>query len=242
MKLVVRLIAVLIGLCSLAGPVIAQTSSAAVTGHVVDQTRAVVPKAQVKLIEQSTGVTVTTRTNANGEFNFTNVEPGTYTAVVAAPGFKELRKRDLVLSASVNLDAGVFMLPVGSESEAVTIEAEITPLQITSSERSAELDTQQIDNLLAIGRDVMSMTKVMPGVVENTDGASSLSTTTAPVVNGVNNEYSMSTIDGVIGSTRGLDTLDTPANLDAVKEVTVNQSNYTAQYGGEAGGGFNFVS
>jgi hypothetical protein len=52
----------------------------------------------------------------------------------------------------------------------------------------------------------------------------------------------MSTIDGAIGNTRGLSTLDTPLNLDAVQEVSVNESNYTAQYGGEAGGEFNFVT
>ncbi len=220
----------------------AQTSSATVSGHVVDQSKGVVPDATVRLVEESTHVSLTTHSNGNGDFIFTDVQPGTFTVIVTANGYKELQKRDLVLYASVNLDAGVFTLQVGTVAQSITIEADVTPLQTTSSERSAVLDTQQVDNLLSIGRDVMAMTKVMPGVVENSDGASSLSTTTAPVVNGVNNEYSMSTIDGVIGNTRGLDTLDTPANLDAVKEVTVNQSNYTAQYGGEAGGGFNFVT
>ncbi|HEY1649106.1 MAG TPA: carboxypeptidase regulatory-like domain-containing protein [Terracidiphilus sp.] len=220
----------------------AQTSTAAVTGHVVDQSNGAVPNATVRLVEQSTRVAVSTQSNAKGDFNFNDVQPGTYTAIVTAPGYKELQKRDLVLYASVNLDASVFTLQVGAVAQSVTIEADVTPLQTTSSERSSVLDTQQVENLLSIGRDVMAMTKVMPGVVENSDGASSLGTTGAPVVNGVNNEYSMSTIDGVIGNTRGLNTLDTPANLDAVNEVTVNQSNYTAQYGGEAGGGFNFVT
>ncbi len=134
------------------------------------------------------------------------------------------------------------MLQVGTVAQTVTVEADVTALQTTSSERSAVLDTTQIDNLLAIGRDVMSMTKTMPGVVENSDGAGSLSTTTAPVVNGVNNEYSTSQVDGVVSNTRGLATMDTPINLDAVKEVTVNQGNYQAQYGGEAGGQFSFVT
>ena len=243
MKIRMRLVAIVLAL--LVVPLqwaSAQTSSAAVSGHVVDQSGGAVPNAQIKLMDEQTNVAITARTNSKGDFIFTNVQPGTYTAVVEAVGYKELQKRDLVVYASVNLDSGIFTLQVGTVAQSVTIEADVTPLQTTSSERSAVLDTQQVTNLLSIGRDVMAMTKVMPGVVENSDGASSLSTTTAPVVNGVNNEYSMSTIDGVIGNTRGLSTLDTPANLDAVKEVTVNQSNYTAQYGGESGGGFNFVT
>lgn len=242
MKFMMRLVAIPFLLSALALNGGAQTSSAAISGHVVDQSKGVVANAEVRLIDQQTNVAITTKTNETGDFVFSSIQPGTYTAVVTATGYKELRKLDLVLYASVNLDAGTFILQVGTVAQSISVEADITQLQTTSSERSAVLDTVQIDNLLAIGRDVMAMTKVMPGVVENSDGASSLSTTTAPVVNGVNNEYSMTQVDGVIANTRGLATMDTPINLDAVKEVTVNEGNYQAQYGGEAGGNFSFVT
>jgi hypothetical protein len=242
MKIMMRLVATAFLLGAFVYQASAQTSSASISGHVVDQSKSALPNAEVKLIDQSTNVAISTHTSANGDFVFADVAPGTYTAIVTAVGFKELRKVNLVLYASVNLDAGTFSLSIGTVQQTVTIEADITALQTTSSERSAVLDTTQIDNLLAIGRDVMSMTKVMPGVVENSDGAGSLSTTTAPVVNGVNNEYSTSQVDGVIANTRGLATMDTPINLDAVKEVTVNQGSYQAQYGGEAGGQFSFVT
>jgi Carboxypeptidase regulatory-like domain len=243
MRIMLRLVAIVImlGLCAV--PVVAQTSSATISGHVVDQSKGLVPNAEVKLIDEATRAFVaTTHTNANGDFSFADVNPATYTIIVTAPGYKELRKVNLVHFALQNLDAGTFTLQMGTVQQTVTIQADITPLQTESSERSGVLDTQQTDNLLSVGRDVMAMTKVIPGVVENSNGAASLGTTTAPVVNGVNNEYSMSTIDGAIGNTRGLDTLDTPLNLDAVKEVSVNESNYTAQYGGEAGGMFNYVT
>ena len=225
-----------------AHPAGAQTSSAAISGHVVDQSQGVVPNASIRLIQQSTNVAISTQTNANGDFVFTNVQPGTYSVIVTAQGYKELRKVNLVLSASQNLSAGTFVLAVGAESQSVTVEADITPLQTSSSERSGVLDTQQIDNLLSLGRDVMAMTKVIPGVVENTDGYSSLSQSSIPVTNGVNSEYDEATVDGVVSNTRGNNSLDTPLNLDAVQEVTVNASNYQAQYGGTAGANFNFVT
>ena len=222
MKIMMRLVAIAFLLGAFLLQANAQTSSASISGHVIDQSKSAIPNAEVKLLDQSTNVVISTHTSGNGDFVFADVAPGTYTAIVTAVGFKELRKVNLVLYASVNLDAGTFSLSIGAVQQTVTIEADMTALQTTSSERSAVLDTTQIDNLLAIGRDVMSMTKVMPGVVENSDGAGSLSTTTAPVVNGVNNEYSTSQVDGVIANTRGLATMDTPINLDAVKEVTVN--------------------
>ncbi|MDE3149746.1 MAG: carboxypeptidase regulatory-like domain-containing protein [Acidobacteriota bacterium] len=241
MKIILRLAAAVVALGFVALPVWAQTSSAAITGHIVDQSKGVVPNAEVKLVEQSTNVAVTTHSNANGDFIFTNVQPGTYTAVVTASGYKELRKVGLVLSASQSLSAGTFVLQVGTVAQSVTVEADITPLQTTSSERSGVLDVQQMDNLLAIGRDAMALTRVMPGVVGG-EGSTTLSTSGTPTVNGVNSEYNLATIDGVTGNTRGLGTLDTPINLDAVKEVTVLSSNYQAQYGKTAGANFNFVT
>jgi Carboxypeptidase regulatory-like domain len=243
MKYIMRLVVIAmaaVGMCAL--PIGAQTISAALSGHVVDQSKGAVPNATVRLVDELTNVAVSTHTNSNGDFIFTNVQPGTYRAIVTANGYKELSKVDLVLSAATNLDAGVFVLQVGTVAQSVTVEAAITPLQTTSSERSSVLDTEQMDNLLAIGRDPMSMTRIMPGVVQTGEGASSLSTTTIPVTNGVNNEYGMATVDGVVSNTRGLATMDTPINLDAVKEISVAQSNYQAQYGKTAGAEFNFVT
>lgn len=242
MKIRMRLVAMATALlCLIALPAGAQTSSAALTGHVIDQSKGVVPNATVRLIEQSTNVAVTTRTNASGDFIFPNVEPGTYTAIVSANGYKETRKVDLALNASQNLSAGTFVLQVGSVAESVTVQADITPLQTSSSERSEVLDTKQMDNLLAIGRDAMALTRVMPGVV-GSEGSSSLGTSGTPTVNGVNSEYNLATIDGITGNTRGLATLDTPINLDAVQQVTVLGSNYQAAYGKTAGANFNFVT
>ena len=37
------------------------------------------------------------------------------------------------------------------------------------------------------------------------------------------------------GNTRGLSTLDTPLNLDAIQQITILTANYQAQYGKTAG-------
>jgi hypothetical protein len=241
-----RLVAVVTILSCFALPGRAQTSSATISGHVVDQSQGVVAKATVTLINQQTNVIVTTQVRPNGDFIFADVQPGTFSVIVQAPGYKELKQVDLRLSASQNLSTGTLTLQIGEVSQSVTVAAAITPLQTTSSERSGVLDTEQLENLLAIGRDSMALTRVLPGVVEPGGsggyGSSSLGTSGTPTVNGVNSEYNLATIDGVTGNTRGLNTLDTPLNLDAVQQVTLMGSNYQAQYGKTAGGNFNFIT
>lgn len=241
MKNFVRIIAVAIMIVCITIQGRTQTSSATISGHIVDQSGGIVVNAEVKLVDQQTGVAVTTHVREDGDFIFPDVQPGTFTVIVQAPGFKELKQVDLRLSASQNLSTGILKLQVGQVSESITVRADITPLQTTSSERSGVLDTEQLDNLLAVGRDAIAMLRVIPGVV-GTGGASSLSTTTTPTVNGVNSAYNLATVDGGVGNTRGGATLDTPLNLDAVQEVTLLGSNYQAAYGATAGGNFNFVT
>jgi hypothetical protein len=219
----------------------AQTSSGTINGRVVDQSGGVVAGAQVRLINQQTGVAIKTEVRPNGSFIFPDVQPGTFNVVVQAPGYKELRKENLRLNASQILSAGTLTLQVGEVSQAVTISADVTPIQINSSERSDVLDDHQMENLLAIGRDAMALVRVMPGVV-GTEGGESLGTESTPTINGVNSEYNNATIDGVTGNTRGLSTLDTPLNLDAIKEVSVMAANYQAQYGKTAGANINIVT
>ena len=246
MKSPLRLVAVVTMLSCFGLSGRAQTSSATISGHVVDQSQGIVTRAKVTLINQRTNVIVTTQVRPNGDFIFADVQPGTFSVIVQAPGYKELKQVDLRLSASQNLSTGTLTLQIGEVSQSVTVAAAITPLQTTSSERSGVLDTEQLENLLAIGRDSMALTRVLPGVVEPGGsggyGSSSLGTSGTPTVNGVNSEYNLATIDGVTGNTRGLNTLDTPLNLDAVQQVTLMGSNYQAQYGKTAGGNFNFIT
>ncbi len=241
MKRLLRAGTLLLSLCSLGLACPAQTSSGTLTGHVVDPSGSVVVGAAVDLLNQDTGVLTTSTVRSTGDFTFADVQPGTFTVVVKATGFKEFRQVDLHLSASQVLSAGKITLQIGEVSETVTVSADITPLQAGSSERSGVLDNTQLVNLLAIGRDAMALTRTLPGVV-GSEGGSSLGTSGTPNVNGINNEYNSATIDGVVGNTRGLSTLDTPINMDAVQEVTLLGSNYQAQYGKTAGANFNFVT
>src|SRR5207245_771775 len=98
MNVLTRLVAIVTILSCFALQGRAQTSSATISGHLVDQTKGIVTNADVVLINQQTNVSIAKHVNANGDFNFPDVQPGTFTVIVKAPGFKELRQVDLVLS------------------------------------------------------------------------------------------------------------------------------------------------
>ena len=70
----------------------AQTSSGTISGHVVDQTDAVVTNAEVKLINQQTGCLVSTQVRPNGDFIFADVQPGTFTVIVQAAAIRSCER------------------------------------------------------------------------------------------------------------------------------------------------------
>src|SRR5262245_35710089 len=78
----------------------AQTSSATISGHVVDPSGAAVTSADITLTNELTNVAVTAHTNSKGDFQFPDTQPGTFTVLVHSTGFKDLRQTGLVLSAS----------------------------------------------------------------------------------------------------------------------------------------------
>src|SRR5579883_416203 len=75
-------------LVALAVPAWSQTSTAGtVVGQVVDEQKAAIPGATVKLVDTSTNSAQTTVTNSEGRYVFTPVNPGTYNLTFSKDGF-----------------------------------------------------------------------------------------------------------------------------------------------------------
>ena len=84
-----RAIAVLTVLLLFAFAAPAQQSSGAISGIVKDSQGAVVPGAQVTLIDEERAAQRKQSSGAEGRFSFDLLTPSTYTAAVEAPGFKK---------------------------------------------------------------------------------------------------------------------------------------------------------
>ncbi len=222
---------------------VAQSSSGDIYGRVLDSNGDVVPNADVTLTNQQTGDTRTVKTGNLGDFIFATLQPGTYTVLIKAQGFKELEKRDMNLSASERLSAGDLRLALGSVKEEVTVEANATPVQTNSGERSALLDSTQVTNLMSRGRDIMALLTILPGVVQDDEGNDALGTFKSPAaMSGTRGQYNGMNMDGISATPRSGENLDTPLNMDAISEVKVLQNSYQAEYGKGAGSIINVVS
>src|SRR5713101_9886134 len=85
-----RLVLAILIVLSLAVAANAQTYRGAINGTVMDPSGAVVPNAQVKAKEKSTGIDHSTVTTSDGQFAFQDIALGMYSVTVTATGFPVL--------------------------------------------------------------------------------------------------------------------------------------------------------
>jgi hypothetical protein len=116
----------------------AQRDLATITGTVTDSSGGVVPNARVTITETGTGQVYQLTTNAAGEFTRPALKPSTYNVTVAAPGFKQFERRDVVLTAGDRTGVNI-SLSLGDIGQTVEVSASAQLLQTESTQIGAAL-------------------------------------------------------------------------------------------------------
>ncbi len=135
-----------------------------VQGVVADPTGAVVPGATVTLTNKSTGVALTSSTDATGRFLFPAVNPGDYTIQVAAAGFQRFVVSQLAVSVTKTYTIPV-KLKIGAASQTVTVkEVAGAELQTTNASIGTTIGGNTLQFLPTAQRNVSSLLSLQPAV------------------------------------------------------------------------------
>ena len=230
-------------LCCLAPPPAgAQAVSGTILGFVKDSTGAVVPGATVTLVNAGTGYTRTVVTDASGEYTAPLIPTGTYTVSAEITGFKKVAKTNVLLGVDqkVRMDLA---LELGAMTEVVEIQAETPLLQTSSSELGTTVVEEQIKTLPLNGRNFVSLTRTVPGVLRgipgaNIDGAGSLAwrASAAFSANGQRPRDNSFLLDGVDNNETWLQTVVIFPSPDSLQEFKLQTSTYSAEFGKSLGG------
>ena len=223
----------------------AQTTTGGFSGNVVDDGGLVLPGATVTLLQEATGAIRNTVTNEVGVFNFAAVQPGPYTVRVELPGFSTYELTGAQLSTNQQYNVGTVELSIAALEETVQVTAQRI-VETISSDRSALITEETIDAITVRGRDVTSMLRILPGVGYQPDPdaiGEIVIGSWLPNVGGTRQGWSTVTIDGIPGNDIGLPEVSSHSmNPDAVGEVNVQLTNFTADTGRNGGAQINLVT
>jgi Carboxypeptidase regulatory-like domain len=225
----------------------AQSTNATLNGTVLDQSGAVIPGAELTLINAATGFEARFTSNERGEFSFRNLTPGTYDLKVAKQGFQNYLQKGIILTINANVRADATMT-VGGQSETVTVSGATSLINYENATLQGGVAPDTLNNLpIVVGgapRSSMSLAVLLPGVTTSSSGQAfnaringGLQMGDEAVFDGVSMQQGFMNQSGMV-SLQG----DFQMSPDMVSEVKVVTSNYDAQYGSTTSGQLIVVS
>ena len=217
------------------------------SGAVSNPTGAVLPNASVTFVNEATSFKREAKTDAQGLYVIPSLPPATYTLIVEATGFSKFTHPGLTVLADQALKADA-NLQLQQASQSVTVEAAPPQVDTTTSTLNEVVDQKRIVDLPLNGRNAAALTQLVAGAVNAPSGGAdqgiykTFPAAVTPSVNGSRANQTNYNLDG--GNNRdNLTNVNQPFPFPgALQEFSVQTSNYSARYGGSAGGVVNIVS
>jgi len=222
----------------------AQSDRGTITGTVSDPAGAVVPNAQIEARNVGTGAIYQANSSGTGNYTLPQLPAGAYELSVTVTGFKKFVRPDITVqvAGTVRVDP---QLQVGAATESITVTSEVSQLKTESGELSHNIDTDRLNTLPAITvaggaglgnvRNPLQAVTLLPGTAFANDNTLR--------VNGMPSSSFAIRIEGQDAS-NGIykqQAQTSQAGVDAIQEVSVQTSNYAAEYGQAGGGYFNYT-
>ena len=212
----------------------AHAQNAQITGAVKDSSGLVIPGASVTARNVESGLTRTAVSDAQGDYRLPSLPPGRYSLSAELTGFNTETRPDITLiidqTAIIN-----FALKPATIAETVTVTGESPIVDITRSDVSTSVSTQQIQDLPVASRRWIDLAMLTPGTSQDNIrgffyrgnvnvGAGTREYSNGFLVDGVNNTWAE------MGEPRQ------NFAMDSIQEFKVSTSTYKAEYGLATGG------
>ncbi|MFB3776607.1 MAG: carboxypeptidase regulatory-like domain-containing protein [Bryobacteraceae bacterium] len=227
---------------AMAAMLYAQIRSGTITGSVRDATGAVVPRAEVVVTNQDTGISDKTVTNEAGLFTVPYLQAGSYTVTVTMAGFAPFRQSGVTLSTAQTVRVDV-ELRLGAVEQTVEVSAGALQIQTESSNVSSAVQSEAIAAIPNVSQNPIYYAMLQAGVQPRNATADTTGTTSFGIGIGGRRQWSAIGINGgraftsdiqldglpVMGG--GYNEASVVPNTEGLQEVRVISNNFTAEYG-----------
>jgi hypothetical protein len=224
-------------------PTAVQSQSASATGRlegiVTDSSGAAVPSADITVRNQSTGISMTLQSGAEGDFTFLYLDPGTYEVSIQKAGFNKLVLKDITVTVGTRAIIHQ-QLAVGRIETTVSVSATTPLVDTAESSLGTVVDQQSIESLPLNGRNFTDFALLTPGAT--TDGDFGMIS-----FNGVAGNFNNYTVDGGNNNNAFFAqqigrTIPFQFSEDVIREFEVTSTGFEAEFGQSGGGLVNTVT
>ncbi|HUJ31008.1 MAG TPA: carboxypeptidase regulatory-like domain-containing protein [Candidatus Acidoferrum sp.] len=226
-------------------------TTSAILGQITDATGAAVPTATVTITNRATSLQRSVNSDTEGRFNFPQLNPGTYSVKVVAPGFAP-SGIDSVFAGLGQKQTVKVTLQVAESRQTVEVTGAPPLINPENANTSTNLGAPALENLPNPGGDETYPLQFAPGALINTAGSGN------DFVGGTNG-YGNVEFNGLPALSNGyivdgLETNDPLTNLNSglstnlvlglnsIAEVTVNTLSYSVDQGRYGASQVNYVT
>jgi len=216
-----------------ATPILAQDTSSAISGHVLDAQGKPVVGATVQIVHEPSGTTKTTITDAEGRYAAQGLRVGgPFDVKVTKDGATQAEQDKVYLQLAqdtpVNLTVGGAPAADAKNLAGVTVTANALTKTFSSDNKgiSTNISRREIVAQPTPNRSIQNIARMDPRIVVTDRSRGEIS------ANGQNSRYNNITIDSVSANdpfglnANGLPTLGTPISQDTIEEYQLSTANY----------------
>jgi hypothetical protein len=217
----------------------AQVDEGAVTGIVQDTTGAVVPNAQVTLLNIDQGISLNTKTDNAGSYTFSPVRIGRYTVSVTAQGFEKTTQSNVTVQVAQTVQVNVQLKP-GASTETVYVNTAPPLMQTQEASVGQTIGSQEVNNLPLNGRNFTFLAQLGAGMQTPQADTRGNAASGAFSANGLRPAQNNYLLDGIDNNSNAVDFLNGTnyvilPPVDAIQEFKVQTADFSAELG-RAGG------
>ena len=218
----------------------AQTVNASLSGHAQDVQGGALPDATITVTNTATGAIRTVKTDGEGRYSVTSLQPGPYKVKAEMAGFATKTLTGITLNVG-DVEALEITLAIGGVTDTVSVEASDQLLQTQTSSNGALIDNKQVVELPLANRQFYNLALLSPAAYMpaqnstlgfrggiNIAGASEIS-----------NEF---TVNGVYNNDIATAQPSFRPSVEVIQEFKLLTGVYPAQYGQMAGGQLNIIT
>jgi hypothetical protein len=224
----------------------AQVDTGSIVGTVTDTSGAAVPGAAITVRDEGTGRTQVLESGQDGSYTISPLRIGLYTLTVAKSGFETSVQQHIEVTVQGHLEINP-KLQVGQLTQEVQVSS-AGPILETQSSSIQQLVNQRVINDLPLnGRNAAFLAQLSPGVTQAQNDSRGLQASGSFSANGSRRTQNDYLLDGMDDNVAIADLVNQSQFVvlpppDALREFTVQTSNYSAEFGHAAGAVLNVTT
>jgi hypothetical protein len=220
-----------------ASPVMAQRTTGAISGTVLDASGGALPGVTVTVSGANIVGTQTATTTEHGYYRFINLPPGEYQLGFTMTGFKSITRRSVRVNVGSTIEENA-NLEISQLQESIDVVAEAAVVDTTSNEVGSNYDREWVDNAPLRRFSFFDLVAAAPGSLQGGDS----NNTSRTMVFGSSYDENSFQVDGVEVTDNYFNEALAEPNTDAIQEIEVLSLGAPAEYGNLTGAVYNIVT